>query len=195
MRIIIHKKGFTLIEIIVSMAILSIIMVSVITIYISSSDVALKTDINRMMQENIKNVVTHISEDVRSSQIVGTNNNGGESCDLSDAEGKYFVGNKLCTTDNEYYLAYETSGGWVRVADISFCRNFKDHCVIYKKGMGPLTNSFVSIKDLQFFVSNENIAKVTVSITLQPAIGKGVKPYLIKENKFIFQTTITERPF
>jgi hypothetical protein len=31
-------------------------------------------------------------------------------------------------------------------------------------------------------------------MTLQPAIWKWIKPNLIKENRFHFQTTISERP-
>jgi Tfp pilus assembly protein PilW len=40
-------------------------MISVMSIYISSTDISLKTDINRAMQENIKNAVETIAEDVR----------------------------------------------------------------------------------------------------------------------------------
>jgi hypothetical protein len=35
-----------------------------ISIYIVSSDISLKSDINRAMHENIKSVVTEISEDI-----------------------------------------------------------------------------------------------------------------------------------
>gem|GEM_PF-5854110 len=53
----------------------------------------------------------------------------------------------------------------------------------------------VSVKDLQFYVSSENVNKATIKIILQPTIKAGVKPDLIKNNKIIFQTTISERPF
>jgi len=59
------NKGFTLVETIVSLTILSIIMISVLSIFISSTDTSYKIDINRAMQENIKNIVEHISEDIR----------------------------------------------------------------------------------------------------------------------------------
>jgi hypothetical protein len=40
-------------------------MVSVMMIFINSTDISAKSEINRVMQENIKNVVETIAEDVR----------------------------------------------------------------------------------------------------------------------------------
>jgi type II secretory pathway pseudopilin PulG len=57
--------AFTLIEIVVSITIFSMVIVSIIWIYITSSDILLKSDINRKMQENLKNVYTQIAEDIR----------------------------------------------------------------------------------------------------------------------------------
>jgi prepilin-type N-terminal cleavage/methylation domain-containing protein len=53
-------KAFTLIEVIVSITIFSIIMISIIAIYILSSDTSAKSDINRAMHENLKSVITEI---------------------------------------------------------------------------------------------------------------------------------------
>ncbi|MGB2110726.1 MAG: PilW family protein [Patescibacteria group bacterium] len=63
------KKAFTVIEVLVAVTILSIIMISVMQIYISSSDISLKTDINRSMQENIKNAIETIAEDIRKKPL------------------------------------------------------------------------------------------------------------------------------
>jgi prepilin-type N-terminal cleavage/methylation domain-containing protein len=49
-----NKFAFTLIEILVSITILSMILISVFSIYISSTDINLKTDITRILQQNIK---------------------------------------------------------------------------------------------------------------------------------------------
>ena len=56
-------------------------------------------------------------------------------------------------------------------------------------------STLVSVKDLQFYVSSENVNKATIKIIMQPTIKAWVKPDLIKNNKIIFQTTISERPF
>jgi prepilin-type N-terminal cleavage/methylation domain-containing protein len=61
----IQKSAFTLVEIMVSLVIFAIIMVSVMTIYIQSAQISTNADMNRIMQENIKNTVEQISEDVR----------------------------------------------------------------------------------------------------------------------------------
>jgi prepilin-type N-terminal cleavage/methylation domain-containing protein len=58
-------SAFTLVEILVSLTIFSIIVTSIIWIYITSSDIIVKSDINRKMQENLKNVSSEIAEDIR----------------------------------------------------------------------------------------------------------------------------------
>jgi prepilin-type N-terminal cleavage/methylation domain-containing protein len=60
-----NHQAFTLIEVIVAVTILSIILVSVMNIYIASTDINLKTDITRVLQQNVKSVVEVISEDIR----------------------------------------------------------------------------------------------------------------------------------
>jgi len=59
-----------LIELIVAITIFALIMVSVISVFIFSSSLSQKIEINRVMQENIKNVVETIAEDVRQNKIV-----------------------------------------------------------------------------------------------------------------------------
>jgi len=51
----INNKAFTLIEIIVSITIFMIVIVSITAIFIISTDISKKADINRTMQENTKN--------------------------------------------------------------------------------------------------------------------------------------------
>jgi prepilin-type N-terminal cleavage/methylation domain-containing protein len=59
------KNAFTLIEILVALTIFSIFMVSMIMIYASSANIDRKIDINRSMQENSKNIIETIAEDIR----------------------------------------------------------------------------------------------------------------------------------
>jgi len=49
----------------VSITIFSIILTSVFSIYIAATDINLKTEITRAVQQNIKSSVERISEDVR----------------------------------------------------------------------------------------------------------------------------------
>ena len=95
-----------------------------------------------------------------------------------------------------FYLAKQNPTTWeyIRV-DNSECEGIADRCVIAKSITEPLTNSYVSIKDLDFYLSKDYVPKLTMNIVLQPSVKKWVKVDLIKESKLIFQTTISERPF
>ena len=190
-------NAFTLVEVLVSITIFGIMSISIIWIYIISTDITLKSDINRMMQENLKNLSSKISEDIIKNWIEGVSSTTTDTCDFSIWANNYKQWNKLCTKGwNKYYLAKENPLTWefLRVA-WSDCSWISDHCVIAKWINEPLTNSFVSIKELNFYLSNDYIPKVTINIVLQPSIKKWVKLELIKESKLIFQTTISERPF
>ena len=191
------KYWFTLVEVIVSVAIFWIIITSIIWIYITSWDILVKADINRKMQENLKNVSSTIAEDIRKNWILWVSNWLVDPCDFNITWNKYKTWNKLCTkSGNDYYLAKKDILTWLytRVGNSS-CWDIKDKCVIYKLGKWKLTNSFVSVKSLDFYLSKDNIPKLTMIIVMQPSIQKWVKIDLIKNSKLNFQTTISERPF
>jgi type II secretory pathway pseudopilin PulG len=190
--------AFTFIEVIVSITIFSIIMISIIAIYILSSDTSAKSDINRAMHENLKSVITEIWEDIIKNWISGVSLLPVlDDCNLKSTDN-YKKGTKLCLNSwNEYYLATKENWVYFRVEENS-CSGIQDQCYIVKRSwenISPLTNSLVSIKDLEFFTSSQYINKVTIKIILQPTSKAWVKPNLIAESKLIFQTTISERPF
>lgn len=193
------NNAFTLIEVLVSITIFSIMLISIIWIYIISTDITLKSDINRQLQENLKNVSNQIAEDIRKEGI-DLHYDILDSWDCNyifPVNGHYIESNRLCTKSwNRYYLAKENLSTWEFIRTSSKnCTEISDHCVIAKWLHLPLTNSYVSIKELKFYLSNDNIPKVTINIVAQPAVKKWVKSELIKETKIIFQTTISERPF
>jgi prepilin-type N-terminal cleavage/methylation domain-containing protein len=64
-----NTRAFTLVEMIVSITILSLIMISLIAVYVITSDVALRSEINRAMQENLKTATEQISEDLRNNKL------------------------------------------------------------------------------------------------------------------------------
>ncbi len=190
-------QAFTLVEILVSITIFSIILISVTATYISSSNITLKSDINRIMQENLKNVSNTISEDIIANWISGVSFGSIDDCDFSLWSNLYKYGDKLCTKSwNHYYLAKKNPVNWdfVRVEN-SECSNLDDHCFIVKAIDKPLTNSYVSVKELNFYLSKDYIPKVTMNIVLHPSTNKWVRLDLIKSSNITFQTTITERPF
>lgn len=193
----IQFSAFTLVEVIVSITIFSLIMVSVISIYIISTDITLKSDINRIMQENLKNVSSKIAEDVRKNWIDWVSSASTDECNFSVWVNNYKEGDELCTkSETNYYLAKFDSTSWKYIrTNSSQCSALNDLCVIAQWPNEPLTNSYVSIRDLKFYISKDSIPKVTMNIVLQPSVKKWVKTELIRESKIIFQTTISERPF
>jgi prepilin-type N-terminal cleavage/methylation domain-containing protein len=62
-----NKKAFTLIEIIVAITITSMVLVSIVEIFLFSGMFSKKIDSSRVMQENIKNFTEIIAEDVRTN--------------------------------------------------------------------------------------------------------------------------------
>lgn len=189
--------AFTLVEVLVSMTIFSIMIISIMSIYAISTDITMKSDINRILQENIKNVTNKIAEDIRKDWIIWVSLNSSDDCNFDISSNKYKKGTKLCTKSwNKYYLAKANpmNGEYLRV-NPSECSELEDFCVIASWKDKPLTNSYVSVQKLDFYASSDPTPKVTMNIIMNPSIKKWVKPNLIKESEIIFQTTISERPF
>lgn len=185
-----NNKWFTLIEIIVSVTILSIVMVSIFMIFIKSSEVNRKIDVGRLMQENVKNIIETISEDIRINWIsLATWHHSFAPWE------KYSVWSILYVWSNMYYLAKNIWG--TRISQLNTdCSSIKDNCYIVKNNSittSPLSNSWVQINKMDFYVSDDFETKVTLNIVLQPASKKWLQSDLIKNNKIIFQTTLTER--
>lgn len=190
-------QGFTLIEILVSITILWIMMISVFGIFIASSDVNFKTDITRLMQQNIKSSVERITEDVRKNWYwlwVTSNAEDLEACSgITSQITETKSWNKLCISENISYYLIEKN--WDRIFDWK-CEEIDKSCTVvvdYGDGPKPIMNSWVDVKSLEFLISGKEVQKVTIIMTLQPAIWKWIKPKLIENNRFHFQTTISER--
>lgn len=200
------QAWFTLIELIVSITIFWIIMVAVISIFLFSSQMSARVELNRLMQENIKNVVEDIAEEVRKWKIAWVSHT--DSCPSSFTSGDRDY--KLCLEGGIIYtLGYknQVSGKWERVTNISDCKNpiksdlsvenENNICRVIKKvGIGeyyPLSNSFVAFELLDFTVSNNLIPKVTVQMILRPWYQKWLRSEIIQNNTFNIQTTLSER--
>lgn len=196
------NNWFTLIELLVSITIFSIIMVSIITIFIFSSNLSAKVDINRAMQENIKNAVETIAEDVRKNGIVWVSSTIWWPCIMPTVWATFVEWSKLCTWENDYILSLSDplSTPIIRSANSSCIDPLTDvvlGCSLFQNNTisSPLTNSFVSFRELNFRISgdNQNYNKVTINFVMQPATKKWVRSDLVKNSKIIFQTTLSER--
>lgn len=171
------------------------------TIYVTSSDISIKSDINRVMQENIKTAVERISEDVRKTWTLGVSNAipDTDCTSWASLEWLYEQWDKLCTSDYEYFLGLKLGNDYVR-KDNSFCEELKNNCVLVLKErsgevLWPITNNLVSVKNLSFYTTQEPVAKVMIHLILQPAVRKWLKADLIEATSLNFQTTVSQRPF
>ncbi len=189
-----NNTWFTLVELIVSISILSIIMVSVFTVFALSADLNNKTDISRSLQENIKNIVETIAEDLRRQGTSWVNSDIISSkCELKKSE--YLSGSKLCIWNNTYYLAKQVEWEWNRIVNNNECSENIQCFLVQNNGhsITQLSNSWVEFKNLTFYVSDSGMKKVTLQFEMQPSRKKGIKPDLVKDSKIIFQTTLSER--
>lgn len=188
---------FTLVELIVSITIFSIVMVSVISIFFFASQLWAKIEINRVMQENIKNVVETIAEDIRENGVTGVSlNKASANCWVFSSWVD--IWDKLCTDTSQYFIATynEVADSWIRADPVDDCQDLKNHCRLVRRNAGdifPITNSHISFRDIRFIVSWEAVPKVTITFHTQPSVKKWVQANVIKENELYFQTTISER--
>jgi len=189
---------FTLIELIVSITIISIIIWSVFTIFAMQADLNNKVDISRSMQENIKNIVSTIGEDIRVSSFSWVNLDLlTTNCSINDTL-TFNSWTKLCLDSGiNYYLGtYNSSNDIVRVDDYNICNNWKDECFFVKEinsQKNELSNSWVQFTDLKFILSTTKPQKVIINFSLKPSSKKWIKKDLIENTKINFQTTFTKR--
>jgi prepilin-type N-terminal cleavage/methylation domain-containing protein len=188
-KIELHKKAFTLVEMLISMTIFSIIMVSVIMIYAVTSDISAKYDINREIRQNIKWLVEDISEEVRKNDIIWVSSNYWDPYVA-------WIGTRLKVWNIEYRIKKTDNLG--NINNSFDCNDIKNICTIEKylswNLIWPLSNSKISFIDFNFKVSwKVAIPKVTISFTARGAIKNWLRPDLIKNSKLYFQTTFSER--
>ena len=197
---------FTLIEILISMTIFAMIMISVMMIYITASDISKKYDINREMRNNIKSVVEDIAEEVRKNDIEWV-----KSDYLWDYNFLNITWNRLKLKNwPEYRLVRYNKWSGVRYENLTDtekewlspwndCILIKDMCRIVKFDKNwleiwPLSNSKVSFTNLSFEVTwEDNIPKVILNFTARASVREWIKSKLAEKTKLIFQTTISER--
>lgn len=189
---------FTLIELIISITIFSVMMISVMSIFLFSSQMSTRVELNRSVQENIKNVIEDIAESVRTQWIWGVRNFAG-TCKLPTDTDKNIIGIGLCVGWSDYIIGYKTpTGNFMPSSNISAdCWDLDDSCRILKKEASgdyyPLTNSFLAFEKLSFIVNNTDVPKVTIQFIVRPAYKKWLSPDILRNNTMHIQTTISER--
>jgi len=174
--------GFTLIEVIVSISIMSVILVAIMSVFFSMNDVSQKTDVQRQLQSNIKNAIETMSQDIR-------NNGVSLDCDSLVSE----LGEFWCDNTGNIYQIWKKDILWNFVPTTTGeCSDVNTNCYLLRNRT-PLTNSFVSIQDVNFSVLGDlDLPRLSISITLHPSFQKWVKANLIKNSTITLQTTLSE---
>lgn len=182
-------KWFTLIEIIVAITILSIIMVSVIMIFVEATDLSNKLDINRVIQENTKNIIETLSEDIKKNWVKKC---GWWITKWCISDDLFSVSNELWIWENHYYISKkDILWNYIKVLDLNECSQLQ--CYIVKNGI-ILSNSYVNINKIEFSIFNEHVTKVQVNLLMKPLL-KNIKKDDSVSNEINIQTTIGENNF
>ena len=209
----INNAWFTLVEIIVAVAILSVIMVSVFAAFAIASDVNNRTEVSRAIQNNIKTALEIISEDVRLQDIdfskhnilLGRNHNESKILYTKEVDENWDTiassEYRLWTKDLNWNWVYNEDCYWNidRVNDSSERKYFA--CSLIKNdGLDalPITNSWVDFTDLMFYVSNKTTTsawrpKVMINFDMRPSFRKWIKSKIIEKNKIKLQTTLNSK--
>ncbi len=203
--------AFTLIEVIITLTILALIFTSVMSVFLYYTTMWSRVETNRLLQSNIKTIIEHIREDIRTNAIKIEDADENGFCISSDAHciktGDMYVSPsenyKLYVWENIYYLGKASEvveDSYTIVTRNNFeseCGPIWENCSLIKEDENgtqiPLSNSWVSFRNIYFDVSRANIPKVTMYFDMNIASGKGIRDGLIKSSSIQIQTTITER--
>lgn len=202
-------QAFTLVEVIITLTILSLIFTSVMSVFIYYTTLWNRVEANRLLQSNVKTVIEQITKDVKNHwiNIYDPNYQDPTASDLHkfNNSNKYSVDDtKLFIWWSEYFLWREKPGNPDEyiIADAKYCditndeTDIENNCRLIKRTPDesiPLTNSWVSIRNLNFKVSEESIPKVTMSFEIGIASWKWLKTNLVTTSYFPVQATISEK--
>lgn len=191
--------AFTLIELIVAVSIFAIIMVSVLSIFLFSSQMSTRVELNRSMQENVKNVVEDITENIRKWWVDWVRNFGWE-CRNLDGESSLSSDGLCLRWWNEYVVGSynKINDSWDRVSNSEqACSDINSECRILKRELEgdyfPLTNSFIHFEFVEFTLSNEKLPKLSINFTVRPSFKKWIPLQMVRNNTLQIQTTVSER--
>ena len=195
----IHQKlrGFTLVEVIITLTIFSLIFTSVMSIFIYYTSLGNRVEANRLMQTNVKTVIEHITEDVRingiktSEDIVDPNEDHHKIISWKYADDTEY----LYVWENSYFLGLAPD---YNKLDYTECEDVQKPCSLVKQVWVwwekiPLTNSWVAVRKLRFDVSEDAVDKVTMNFEIGISYNKWLKSWLVQNSYFPVQATISEK--
>ena len=152
------------------------------------------------MQENIKNVTEDIAENMRKSSLAWT---AADSW-AGDCTMWLWSGTKLCLENGiEYSIWYfdTSTDSWKRQNTIAECQDItKPNCHIIKADGSsiadeyyPLSNSFSHFEDIRFTITNDDMPKLNLNMTVRASVKKWLLSEIVENSVTHIQTTLSER--
>lgn len=196
-----NKKWFTLVEILVALTIFSVMMISVMSIYITSSSTTYNSEVNVAIHENVKNVVLDISENIVNDWIMWVLDDISSSCsDKSESKQDVYKWTIFCSKSGDKYFLVSKKADWSfkkidNTSIASDCDKIDSECFLAKNDENNwlLTNNLVTIRKLNFLYTNFWTKKITLSMEIQPSIKSWFRPSIAEKSVFNLQTTLNQR--
>lgn len=177
-----RERGFTLLEMLISIGIFSVVIVSSVGVILAIGSAQKKTAAVQDIQDNVRFAMESMSKEIRQGSAYNppVSSCQGDACQT--IRFKNISGDLIwyCKTDNGLVLRWK---GDPANPDSNLC----------KTEGAPLTSDDVNVKRLVFYVlgeeSQEPACQPRVTISLQ-AESKGAPRF---ETTFALQTTVTQR--
>lgn len=181
-----NKSWFTLIEMVVSITILSIIMLSIFVIYKNIVYANKKLELDRIIQENSRNIMESLATEIREKWI-----NYNYYSLLTEKLDYNWDWNTILSINNSWEYCMQKQ----KNSCSKECYKDSKNCYLWKMDSDiRLSDENVSIKNLKFYISwdsaNQKEWKVTIVFDLWIAAGKWLNSEIIKNSSIHLQTTI-----
>lgn len=157
-------SGFTLVELVVSITILSVILLSVFDIYSNILQINKRLEVMRIVQENVRNITEEIAADIREKGIDFNYYDGTEIGKTNDYSGS---GNTILAIrggDKYYPMRANTIGTIVQCSDEDE-KNPQIHCYIGREDKNgnrkAISDKRVRIENARFFLSGNTGEDIT----------------------------------
>lgn len=209
--------GFTLIELIVSITILSIIMLTIFSIYSNVVQVSKKLELYRYLQQNIRSITELLANDIREKWVDYARYNNPSEKSINYSSWNVFLFIKGSKTYgifkkkvDDYELCPSINGIENNTCDLKNPKTISYFGFYTTDPKKPtiLTTDTVTIKDLKYYISatmagwivwepliwnpNSKEWKVTILLEIWIAPKQWISSSLATESVMKVQTTISE---
>lgn len=172
-----ERGGFTLVEVIVAMTILSIVLVSVFEVYSNIVVMSKRLELDRGLQQNARTIVETIAKDIRDGGIafecyrpnttspIGCNSGPHDTQYSGSGTSLLVLRSSACTNPTDCYIQYYLAKPTATVGEVA-CNDvdaaIPGLCYISRKMVSNglptgdllrLSDAFTSVSQLRFYIS------------------------------------------